>query len=86
IMKLSRQHLPNRINSKNGQLKCPPRQSDLTAPDFFLWGYLKEKINIREEIALTHATLEKVMENSMKRFYSCFQHHDAHLTDLIFHI
>ena len=26
-------------------LNWPPRSPDLTAPDFFLWGYLKGKVN-----------------------------------------
>ena len=47
-----------------GDVPWPPRSPDLTAPDFFLWGYLKRKVysnrptdlhtlkeNTREEIA-----------------------------------
>jgi len=67
-------------------------------PDFFLWGYLKEKVyinkprtleelktNIQEQIALiTPETLQKVMEN-MQRAYSCFNCNGSHLQDIIFY-
>ncbi|XP_018315542.1 uncharacterized protein [Mycetomoellerius zeteki] len=55
--------------------------ADLTAPDFFLWGFLKSKVyvnkprtlealkdNIRREMAaIEPETLQKVMENAEKR-------------------
>jgi len=98
-MELLRRHFPNRIISKNGDLTWPLRSPDLSAPDFFLWGYLKEKVyinkprtleelktNIQEQIALiTPETLQKVMENSMQRAYSCLNCNGSHLQDIIFH-
>ena len=69
---------PGRLMSKSGDLDWPPRSSDLTPPDFFLWGYLKSKVyvnkprtveelkdNIRKEIAAIPAKmLAKTMENA----------------------
>ena len=43
-MDLLRQHFPNRIISKNGDVRWPPFSPDLTVPDFFLLGYLKDKV------------------------------------------
>ena len=48
---------PGRLMSKSGDLDRPPRSTDLTPSDFFLW-------NIREEIAAIPAEmLAKTMEN-----------------------
>lgn len=98
-MDLLRQQFPNRIISKNGDLRWPPRSPDLTAPDFFLWGYLKDKVyvnkpqtlqqlkdNIQEEIdRIPQETLNKVMENAIKRAHFCVRENGSHLTDIIFH-
>lgn len=77
---------PNRLISKKGDFDWPPRSPDLTAPDFFLWGYLKSKVyinkpktlaqlknNIRREIAaIPVEMLAKTMENAEKRAH-CHQ-------------
>lgn len=90
---------PGRLVSKNGDFDWPPRSPDLTAPDFFLWGYLKGKVyadqpktlqalkfNIRREIAAISAeTLPKVMENAQKRAQLCIKEKGKHLRDIIFH-
>jgi hypothetical protein len=34
---------PQRVISHFGDVPWPPRSPDLTAPDFFIWGYLKSK-------------------------------------------
>ena len=84
--------------SKNGDFEWPPRSPDLTAPDFFLWGYLKSKVyvnkprtldklkaNIRQEIAAISAeTLVKTMENAAKRALLAMQAQGGHLRDIIF--
>ena len=63
--------------SRFGDVPWPPRSPDLTAPDFFLWGYLRSKVystgptdlhalkeNIREEIPkLFEETLQAVMRS-----------------------
>jgi len=39
-----RRLLPQWVISCLGDVPWPPRSPDLTAPDFFLWGYLKSKV------------------------------------------
>ena len=36
--------LPNRWIGRRGFVEYPPRSPDLTPLDFFLWGYLKDKV------------------------------------------
>ena len=84
--------------SKNGDLEWPPRSSDLTVPDFFLWGYLKSKVyaskpktidelkcNIRAEIAaITPEMLANVTQNARKRAAFCVWNGGDHLIDVVF--
>ena len=35
---------PQRVISSFGDVPWPPRSPDLTAPHFFLWGYLKSEV------------------------------------------
>lgn len=98
-MQLLRQIFGERLISKNSAFNWPARSPDLTAPDYFLWGYLKEKVyinkprtlaqlkeNIRAEIrALQPDTLTRVMENAIKRAQLCEAENGAHLRDVIFH-
>jgi len=74
----------------------PPRLLDLTAPDFFLWGYLKSKVystcptelhavkeNIREEIAkLSEETLQAVMCTFVTCVHLCIEEGGGHLKDI----
>lgn len=97
-MNLLRQMFPERLISKSGDYDWPPRSPDLSAPDFFLWGFLKGKVyankpdslqqlkaNIREEIAkITPEMLEKVMKNAEKRADMCVAAGGSHLPDIIF--
>ena len=41
---LLREKFPGRVISRNGDYKWPPRSCDLTPLDFFLWGYVKDKV------------------------------------------
>ena len=43
-MALLEKSLPNRLISRFGNVSWPPRYSNLTPADFFLWGYLKSKV------------------------------------------
>ena len=66
--------------SRHSDFEWPPRSPDLTAPDFWLWGYLKDKVyvnkpgtiqelkaNIQQEIlSLQPLMLRIVMENSLE--------------------
>lgn len=89
----------DRIISRRSVFSWPPRSPDLTAPDCFLWGYLKEKVyvnkpqtipqlknNIRDEIrAITPEILRKVMENVLERARICEAANGHHLRDIIVH-
>lgn len=80
-MALLRDLFGERIISRRSDFNWPPRSPDLTAPDCFLWGYLKERVyvnkpatipqlkqNIRNEIqAITPEILRKVMQNVLER-------------------
>lgn len=97
-LNLLQQLFGDRIISKGSQFAWPPRSPDLSAPDFFLWGYLKERVyrnkprsieelkeNIRNEIAaLGPEILEKVMDNAIARARLCKDEQGGHLKDVIF--
>lgn len=90
---------PGRVISQRGDIDWPPRSCDLTPLDFFLWGYLKERVyvnkpatipelkeNIRRAIAEIEPHLcESVMKNFAKRMVSCQRSRGGHLADIIFH-
>lgn len=97
-MDILRPAFPGRIISRFGDLHWPARSPDLTACDFFLWGFLKSRVyvnkpqtlaalkaNIEEEVAeLTPDVLRKVMENAIKRARLCIGSGGGHLRDIIF--
>ena len=96
---LLREIFGERLVSKNSEFSWPPRSPDLSAPDYFLWGYLKQKVyvdnpqtirqlkeNIRTKIRLLQPeTLHAVMENVLKRAILCEQENGGHLKNIIFH-
>ena len=43
-MQLLWEHFNGRIVSQFGDVNWPSHSPDRTSPDFFLWGYLKEKV------------------------------------------
>ena len=71
----------------NGMAKWPPRSTDLTPCDFFLWGFLKSKLYGKkfstiqelknelikqfEELNQNKLLLKRVFENFVKRCYLC---------------
>ena len=80
-----------------GAVPRPPRLSVLTAPDFFLWGYLKSKMystrptylhalkeNIWEEIAkLSEEKLQAVMRTFVTCVHLCIEEGGGHLKDIV---
>lgn len=92
------QMFPGCLISRRGDVEWAPRSPDLTAPDFFLWGYLKSKVyvtrphtlqqlktNIAAEIsAIPGEMLRKVMAAFWKRLEECQQCGGGHLKDTIF--
>lgn len=93
-----RELFPNHIISINGDIVWPARSPDLSACDFFLWGFLKSKVyverpqtlaelklKIQEEVArITPAMLRRVMENFRLRLQECVDRNGAHLPSVIF--
>lgn len=91
---------PGRVISRNGDFNWPPRSCDLSPLDFFLWGYLKDRVyasrpttvehlkdNIRSEIRCINSEMcENVMENFLKRMTICKKSRGGHLLDIVFHI
>ena len=80
-----------------GDMPWPPCLLDVTAPDFFLWGYLKSKVycnrptdlhalkeDIREEIAkLSEEILQAVMCSFWTHVYLCIEEDGGHLKDIV---
>jgi hypothetical protein len=84
--------------SRFGDKAWPLLSPDLSACDFFLWGYLKQKVylnrpntiqalkeNIPAEIArIPQDTLRKVMHSVRLPRQFCLESVGAHLSDTIF--
>ena len=56
-------HLPDRWIGRRGAIEWPPRSPDLTPPDFFLWGVLKDLVY--SEKPRTIAALKDVICNKI---------------------
>jgi len=96
-MTVVRQMFPQHVVSRFGDVTWPPRSPDLSACNFFLWGYLKSKVyvrkphtvddlkvSIREEIAtLPQEMLANVMQNFEERLQTCVWQ-GRHVSDIIF--
>jgi len=88
---------PQQVISRFGDVPWPPLSPDLSAPDFFLWGYLKSKVysnrptdlhalkeNIREEIAkLSEETLQAFIRSFLTRVHLCIEEGGGHLKDIV---
>jgi hypothetical protein len=97
-MAVVRGMFPQHVISRFGDVEWPPRSPDLSACDFLLWGYLKEKVYahrphtiqelkdcIREEIqGIPVNMLRKVMDNVRQRAEMCLTSNGAHLSDINF--
>ena len=82
------ENFPNRWIGRNSRLvQFPPRSPDLTPLDFFLWGFVKEKVyksrptnaeELRERITaacaeITPQQLCNVMINLKRRYNKCIE-------------
>jgi len=47
---------PNKWIGRSGPISWPPRSPDLTPPDFFLWGFIKDKVYSRDSKSLEELT------------------------------
>ncbi len=93
-----RKHFGDRLVSRSTEFQWPPRSPDLSVCDYFLWGYLKQRVyvnkprtldqlrtNIETEIAnISPAILQKVFKNFEKRLENCIECNGHHLNDVIF--
>lgn len=84
-MPVLRELFPNKLISQRGDIPWPPRSPDLTPMNFFLWGYLKNKVydtnprsidalkeNIRREMAsITELTCCAVIDSFRRRLQEC---------------
>lgn len=89
---------PGHLISRFGDITWPSNSPDLTAPDFFLWGYLKQKVyerrpqtiqdlkmRISEEIeSIGPELLRRVMQNFRQRLQYCIEAQGGHLNEVIF--
>lgn len=99
-IEMLQQKFPGRVISRFGDINYPPRSCDLTPLDFFLWGFVKDKVyynapettatlknNIREVIGEIKPELCKiVMGNFIKRISLCSKLRGGHLPDIVFHL
>jgi hypothetical protein len=96
---LLRTRFPGRVISRFGDVNWPPRSCDLTPLDFFLWGYVKDKVyanhpqtipdlktNIRRTInEIPDEMLERVVTNAVQRMAYLDKSRGEHLKEIIFH-
>lgn len=87
----------NRWIGRGGPIEWPPRSPDLTAPDFFLWGYVKNIVfksppttpeNMKERIReafrnISQQILFNVANNFKKRVRLCLESDGRHFEHLI---
>jgi hypothetical protein len=93
-MEMHKQFFDDRIISKN---LWPPWSPDVTPPDYFLWGYLKQvvysnlpqtiedlKENIEVAISnISQKTLKKVVQNMVTRVNTCYAESGCHFQHLV---
>lgn len=88
--------LPNKWIGRRGFVEYPPRSPDLTPLDFFLWGYLKDKVyatkprtvnELREAIELECARIPKklfpsVCDSIARRCQQCLDQNGGHFENM----
>ncbi|KAI6648262.1 hypothetical protein LOD99_12071 [Oopsacas minuta] len=92
-----KEHFKHRVVSKRYKIGWPPYSPDLSPPDFFLWGYLKDRVykdrpktitdlkqKIKDEVkGIKRSVLESVMENFTLRMQKCKNQSGCHLEHLL---
>ena len=92
-----RELFPDGLISRYGDISCPARSPDLSACNFFLWGFLKSRVyidrphtipelktNIGQEIARIQSDLlRRVTENFWSRLEECLHRNGSHLSGVI---
>jgi hypothetical protein len=96
-MNTLRAAFPGRLPSRFGDIQWPSNSPDLTAADFFLWGYLEAQVfihaltdinslknAIHQEIAkVTQDTLRRVVASVPGRWQQCLYCRGGHLQDVV---
>ena len=92
-----RERFQKRIVSRKSAIQWPPHSPDLSPPDFFLWGYLKDRIyvnnpktlpqlkkNITDVIkGIQKPVLKSVMQNFALRLKNVVDRKGAHIEHVL---
>jgi hypothetical protein len=84
---------PQRWLGRRGPIDWPPRSPDLTPPDFFLWGLLKDRVygkkpqtieDLKQEITAAVHDIPKELCNKVchsvpDRLCKCIEHNGSHI-------
>lgn len=83
---VGRELFPRKVITRFGDINWPLRSSDLSPMDSFVWGYLKRKEDISQDIqAIPQALYSKVFADASVQLSKCKRKHDEHLDDVIHH-
>lgn len=88
---------PERWLGRRGPVEWPPRSPDLTPPDFFLWGVLKERVyakkpqtieDLKHEIeaavsGIPQELCKKVCHSVLNRLRKCVEVNGSHIEPFI---
>ena len=92
-----KENFGGRVISLKTDLEWAPHSPDLSPPDFFLWGYLKDRVYagkprtitelkeaISEEMrAITNSVCKNVMDNFVLRLKKCTELNGGHLEHML---
>ena len=92
-----KENFESRVISLKTDFELAPLSPDLSPPDFFLWGYLKDRVYarkprtitelkeaIREEMrAITNLVCKNVMDNFVLRLKKCTELDGGHLEHML---
>ena len=92
-----KENFRGRVISLKSDFEWAPHSPDLSPPDFFLWGYLKDRVYagkprtitelkeaIREEMrAITNSVCKNVMDNFVLRLKKCTELNGGHLEHML---
>ena len=81
-----KENFKKRVVSKNFSIEWSPHSPDLSPPDFYLWGYLKDRVYQEKPRTLSQlkpAVLKAVMNNFCVRLKKCKDLKGAHLEHLL---
>jgi len=99
-MQVLRTIFPGRHISRFGEITWPSRSPDHAVPDYFLWGYITNKVRVYATLPANIAdlkqrimesiqgipkeTLQRVMTAFPSRLQECIERHAGHLQSVTF--